>query len=58
MPQRYSERGKFLFNLLPWSAPDHDADLLAGHFGMFKHFTINPPGNTADLVVLCCVMPG
>ena len=46
------------FNLLPQSAPGQDADILAGHFGTFKHFTINPPGNTADLVVLCCIMPG
>lgn len=54
------ERNSILspFDLLPQSAPGQDADLLAGHLDTFKHFTINPPGNTADLVVLCCVIPG
>lgn len=42
------------FNHIPQSAPGQDADLLAGHLGTFKHFTINPPGNSRlSCAVLC-----
>lgn len=48
----------FPFNLLPQFGSGHSAGILAGPLVMFIHFTINPSGNTADLVAPCCVVPG
>lgn len=42
------------FNHIPQFAPGQDADLLSGHLGTFKHFTINPPGiSRLSCAVLC-----
>lgn len=48
----------FPFNLLPQFGSGHNAGIRAGHLVMFIHFTINPSGNTADLVAPWCVVPG
>lgn len=48
----------FPFNLLPQFGSGHNAGILPVHLVTFIHFTINPPGNTADLVAPWCVVPG
>lgn len=42
------------FNHISQSAPGQDADLLAGRLGTFKHFAINPPGNSRLTCAVLC----